>query len=365
LEKRADAAYASLLPQEQTVAKRIFLELTQIGDRLDTRRRISLGDLVNSHHSLEILDTVTQRLANDKNRLITRTEIEEEISPLSDNSLQSEIGSPQSKIPNLKSKIQIDVVHEALIRHWKLLGDWKQEYQTPMVIERKIEEAAQEWEEKGKKSEYLLQESRLATAEEYLKSFGNLGMLDGSAEAFIAESRAFQAKRQQEEEARKQQELKNLQEKQLAEEKARKEAEERVKEQAASNQKLRQRAKFLWLLSGGITLVGLVAVYVSFDANQQKTIAQVKEQAANVQTELAVETNVHPLILALATTGNNQKRINESWVFRLTDWAKGFKAGTGLIRETQDGLFNAVETVHERNLFKGHENAVISVAFSP
>ena len=151
----------------------------------------------------------------------------------------------------------------------------------------------------------------------------------------------------------------------MAEETARKEAEKRVEEQAASNQKLRKREKFLWLLSGGITLVGLVAIYVSFDANQQKILAQVKEQAANVQTELAVETNVHPLILALATTGKNQKRINENWVFRLTNWAKGFKPGTGLIRETQDGLFNAVETVHERNLFKGHEDYVISVAFSP
>ena len=187
LEKRADAAYASLSPQEQTVAKRIFLELTQVGDRLDTRRRISLGDLVNSHHSLEILDTVTQRLANDKNRLITRTEIDEEISPVSDNSLQSEIRSPQ--IQNLKSKIQIDVVHEALIRHWKLLGDWKQEYQAPMVIERKIEELAQEWEEKGKKNEYLLQGARLATAQDYLKSFDKLGMLDGIAEDFISVSR--------------------------------------------------------------------------------------------------------------------------------------------------------------------------------
>ena len=105
------------------------------------------------------------------------------------------------------------MVHEALIRHWKLLGDWKQEYQAPMVIERKIEEAAQEWEDNGKKSGYLLQESRLATAEEYLNSFGNLGMLDGTAEEFITESRASEEKRQKEEEDRKQQELKTLQEK--------------------------------------------------------------------------------------------------------------------------------------------------------
>jgi WD40 repeat protein len=174
LEKRADAAYASLLPQEQTVAKRIFLELTQVGDRLDTRRRISLGDLVNSHHSLEILDVVTQRLANDKNRLITRTEIDEDISPISDNSLQS--------------KIIIDVVHEALIRHWKLLGDWKQKYQNGMVIERRIEELAQEWEKGGRKNKELYPASKWGIIEGYLKEFGEWGMLDGIAEKFITES---------------------------------------------------------------------------------------------------------------------------------------------------------------------------------
>ena len=174
LEKRANAAYASLSPQEQTVAKRIFLELTQVGDRLDTRRRISLGDLVNSHHSLEILDVVTQRLANDKNRLITRTEIDEDISPISDNSLQS--------------KIIIDVVHEALIRHWKLLGDWKQKYQNGMVIERRIEELAQEWEKGGRKNKELYPASKWGIIEGYLKEFGEWGMLDGIAEKFIAES---------------------------------------------------------------------------------------------------------------------------------------------------------------------------------
>ena len=176
LEKRADAAYENLPEAEQTVAKRIFLELTQVGDTFDTRRRLILGDLVNSHHSLEILDKVTEKLANKETRLITRTEAEKAED------------TDESKSQNLKSKIVIDVVHEALIRHWKLLGDWKQEYQTPMVIERKIEEAAQEWEEKGKKNEYLLQGARLATAEDYLKSFGNLGMLDGIAEGFITVS---------------------------------------------------------------------------------------------------------------------------------------------------------------------------------
>ena len=152
----------------QKVAKRIFLELTQIGETLDARRRVKLEDLVNSHHSLEILDRVTQELASKENRLIVRTEAQE-----TKNTDQS--------------KILIDVVHEALIRHWRRLLHWKDEYRDRMVIERKIEAEAKEWEEKGKKRGrgYLLQGDRLIVAESYLTDFSNLGMLHGLAEEFI------------------------------------------------------------------------------------------------------------------------------------------------------------------------------------
>lgn len=179
LEKRADAAYENLPEAEQTVAKRIFLELTQVGDTFDTRRRLILGDLVNSHHSLEILDKVTEKLANKENRLITRTEAEKAED------------TDESKSQNLKSKIVIDVVHEALIRHWKRLGDWKQQYQNGMVIERRIEALAQEWEKGGRKKQELYPASKLGIVEGYLKDLGEWGMLDGIAEEFIKESRKY------------------------------------------------------------------------------------------------------------------------------------------------------------------------------
>jgi hypothetical protein len=111
LEKRAEQVYQSLAEEQRTVAQRLFLELTQVGDTFDTRRRVYLDDLVNSHHSREILNKVTQTLANEQNRLITRTE---------ESNVEKTEASPQSKI-------QIDVVHEALIRHWKQLRDWQDE----------------------------------------------------------------------------------------------------------------------------------------------------------------------------------------------------------------------------------------------
>jgi WD40 repeat protein len=298
LEKRADVVYESLLPQEQVVAKRIFLELTQVGDNLDTRRRVKLGDLVNSHHSLVILEQVTQKLADRDSRLITRTGVE------------------QAEDPH--ANIIIDVVHEALVRHWKQLGKWKRQYQAAMIVERKIEAAAQEWDEKGQKSEYLLQGSRLGEAEEYVKDFSELGLLDGMAEQFIDRS-------------------------------------------------IRLRQRNRWLRGGiiggflGLLTVGTIGVaFFAFDANKEKTIAQLKEQAAKIQVQLPLSKNVSPLILALRLAGENQQ-INEYWILNLGRW---LKPEPHLITEVQGSLADAIEIVRERNVFKGHSGGVRAVAVS-
>ncbi|NEO99347.1 MAG: hypothetical protein F6K58_11830 [Symploca sp. SIO2E9] len=168
LEKRANQVFDSLSRVEQAVARRLFLELTQVGDTLDTRRRVRLGELVNSHHSLEILDVVSEKLASKDNRLITRSNEEN------------------------SQDVVLDVVHEALIRHWGRLLEWKQSYREAMVVERKLEAAAQEWQEKGKRRDdagLLLQGGRLVEAEEYLETYDELGMLNGLAEEYIQVSR--------------------------------------------------------------------------------------------------------------------------------------------------------------------------------
>jgi WD40 repeat protein len=189
LNKRAKEVYDSLSSEEQKLARRIFLELTQIGDRSDIRRRIRLEDLVNSHHTLEDLDRVTAILANPKNRLITRSDLEK-----SEDTDKPQTSSPQPSSEtekDAKAKIMIDVVHKALIRHWDELRKWKEQYTNDaMVIERSIETAAKEWDQRGRKNEDLLPKFRLAEAEGYLKDFDKeWQMLDGMAEKFIEESR--------------------------------------------------------------------------------------------------------------------------------------------------------------------------------
>ncbi|MBD2021742.1 caspase family protein, partial [Leptolyngbya sp. FACHB-36] len=67
LQKRADELFYSLSTEEQKVAKRIFIALTQIGDGTeDTRRRILKSELVTSRFSAEVVDRVLEKLVRAK-----------------------------------------------------------------------------------------------------------------------------------------------------------------------------------------------------------------------------------------------------------------------------------------------------------
>jgi WD40 repeat protein len=298
LQKRADEGYHSLSEAEQQVAKRLFLELTQVGDTFDTRRRVYLDDLVNSHHSLEILNHVTQTLANEQNRLITRTQ-------------ESKSEKTQA---SSQSKIQIDVVHEALIRNWKRLRDWQDENREAMIVERDIETQAQQWQADGKPKnvESLLSGAKLAKAEDYLSKYGDLGMLDGVAEEFIQFSR-----------------------------------------QQDKNRRRRQQFTIGGVI-GVVSLAALAATFFALEsrkqatlASKQATLAGLREEAAKIKLLLSVDTSPTSLIQAIQTTGKSQTSI-----------------GT-VLSEVYSSLDDAVDEVRERNTLSGHQGSVSAVAFSP
>ena len=103
LQKRADEVYQALSSQEQLTAKRIFLELTQLGEGTeDTRRQIFKRDLVNEQQSEELVNRVINHLV-DARLLVT-----------------NELQGRGETAPT----IVVDVAHEALIRHWSLLRGW-------------------------------------------------------------------------------------------------------------------------------------------------------------------------------------------------------------------------------------------------
>ena len=338
LEQRADQVYASLSPTNQQVAKRIFLELTQMGSIAGTRRRVCLAELANSHHSYEELDQVAHILANQENRLITRTVEKEEDSII------------KNTKNNNRGAVMLEVVHEALIRDWRQLGNWQKEYRDGMIAERKIEAAAHEWSNNKKNPDYLLQGARLSEGESYLETYGKLGMLDGVAEEFILASQNRRAEKEVEEDRRRQAELDNSEMRRKAEEKARKEAETRATEQKKANKKLR-----IWSLVA--VTFGLTASLLGIGSYINSKEAQLEKRAANIKVKLSLDNKneIERLLESIELVGDNQK-FNQRLL----------RPSKPLLPEVQSVLYQTVEdNSREKSTFNGHEEAVNSVAFSP
>ncbi|MGB6301562.1 MAG: pentapeptide repeat-containing protein [Rivularia sp. (in: cyanobacteria)] len=153
LQKRATEVYEGLSGKEQETTKRIFLELTQLGEGTeDTRRRVLLGNLVTSSH----VEQVMQKLA-DARLIVTQEEF-------------------------------VDVTHEALIRHWLLLRKWLDENRDILSQKRKLEAVVQEWMSKGKSEDYLLRGKRLQEAKIYIEKELFLKDLSPICKEFITKS---------------------------------------------------------------------------------------------------------------------------------------------------------------------------------
>ncbi|OKH39530.1 hypothetical protein FACHB389_07850 [Nostoc calcicola FACHB-389] len=306
LQKRADAVYDSLLPTEKTVARRLFLELTQMGETTDVRRRVRLGELVNSHHSFNLLQYVSEKLADKDARLITKTD------------------EPDSQ------DVILDVVHEALIRHWQRLRDWKEEYKVGIAIERQIEAEAQEWERNDKKAGFLRKDDRLAVAEGYLARFGDWQMLNGVAEKYIQESQELQNRLVREEKERQQEKL------------------------VAA----RQQNRVVTMFSIGLAGVAIFAGYQWYDAqNKAKEATQQTAIALAQSSEFSLVSNRQIEALIAATQSNRQ--------LSGRTLRKDVNLEQTANQQAVVALRQAIYNMQEQNRLEGHSNSVYSVAFSP
>ena len=160
LRKRANQIYESLSTEEQLIAKQIFLELTHLGEGTeDTRRQVRQEDLVTQRRSPELVEKVVQRLAEEKLVVTGEQEFEG------------------------KSVAVVNIAHEALIRNWNLLGKWLKENREALLVKQDIEEAARDWREKNypKQIAYLLQGTRLADAEDYIRNYSDKVPLSSTA----------------------------------------------------------------------------------------------------------------------------------------------------------------------------------------
>ena len=167
LQKRAHDVYLAFETEEQVAARRIFLGLTQLGEGTeDTRRQIPQSKLVTTKQSAELIDCVIGKLV--KARLLVTNVL-------------------QTDDPDEQKIVVVDVAHEAIIRHWDDLRQWLKDYRDAIRVQRKIEGSADDWNGRGRSSDYSLQGQRLVEAREFLER-DDLGLLSTLAQEFIEES---------------------------------------------------------------------------------------------------------------------------------------------------------------------------------
>jgi WD40 repeat protein/transcriptional regulator with XRE-family HTH domain len=242
-----------LTKEQQSIARRIFLRLTEFSDETsttDTRRRAKFKELILKPEETAITRMVLKALA-DARLIIT-------------------------------SEDSAEVAHEALIREWPTLRAWLEENREDLRLHRQLTEAAQEWLEMERSSDVLYRGARLAQAQEWaLTHEDELNMLERE---FLEASLESAERKAAEKEAQRQREL----------EAARKLAEsekQRAEEQLRSAGQLRKRAFYL-------TGAFVVALIMAFTALFFGT--QARDAAVNAQTQRRIATS-----RGLAAEANN------------------------------------------------------------
>ncbi|MEM7130412.1 MAG: SUMF1/EgtB/PvdO family nonheme iron enzyme [Chloroflexota bacterium] len=128
--KTAESTYSVLTQAQQTIAKNIFLRLTQLGEGVqDTRRRVPLTELLSNSQAASDTEEVLQTLQNA--RLLTAVHESKSEEDIEKETAQEEI--------------YIDVAHEALIREWGTLREWLTDDREGLRIHRHLTESAQAW----------------------------------------------------------------------------------------------------------------------------------------------------------------------------------------------------------------------------
>jgi WD40 repeat protein/class 3 adenylate cyclase len=162
----ADAVNGQLRPEQQAVARSIFLRLTELGQEgaQDTRRRVAPTELIRTAEEAPAVEEVLKTLADA--RLITMGED------------------------------TVEVAHEALIREWPALRGWLDEDREGLRTHRHLTESAQEWERLDREPGELYRGARLATASEWEEQHADL--LNPLEREFLAASQRLAWSREME-----------------------------------------------------------------------------------------------------------------------------------------------------------------------
>jgi WD40 repeat protein/transcriptional regulator with XRE-family HTH domain len=233
----AEAVFTDQFTREQQlIARRIFLRLTELGDETasgDTGRRAKFIELILKPEESIATNAVLKALADA--RLITTSED------------------------------SVQVAHEALIREWPKLRGWLEDNREDLRLHRLLADSAQEWQAAEREPGMLYRGARLEQAREWaLLHMEDMNVLEHE---FLAASIAFVEGEIREREAQRQREL-NAAHKLVQAEK------EYAEEQRKSAQRLRNRA---WFLAGSMVsalILAIIALYAWRQSISEAALSQ-------------------------------------------------------------------------------------------
>jgi WD40 repeat protein/transcriptional regulator with XRE-family HTH domain len=336
----AEAVFADQFTHEQQrIARRIFLRLTELGDETgagDTRRRAAFTELILKPEETANTQVVLKALA-DARLIIT-------------------------------SEDSAEVAHEALIREWPTLHGWLEENREGLRLHRQLTEAAQDWSDANQEPDLLYRGTRLAQARDWAsmhqEEMNALEIDFLAASIKTSEYEAAERESQQRRELEASQKLANT-------ERA------RAEEQAHSANRLRTRNR---LISGvGIiaVLLAILAGIFGFNASHNAQKAQENLLIANRQQVLAQNAQA----TAQAASTQTIADFTRSEAQRLAAEANSLKLSHGdpnliallTIRSLNlqytssgDALLTSLTSLEAPpRIFSGHTNDVWGVAFSP
>ena len=305
----ADAVYQDQLDDAQRdIARSIFLRLVQIGEDengLDTRRRATLDELVPSPAETTIVQEVLNRLAAARLVVIGHGSIE--------------------------------LAHEALIREWPILRSWLDDDREGLLLHRHLTLAAEGWHRRGRDPGELYRGARLAQASAW--SIEHTAALNRLEQEFIAASGDQTAMENAEREALLQHELATAQA--LAE-----------TQQAAAAQ-LRRRAIYLSIafvlalvMTGVALFQGNLAQRSAVTAQNEQRISYGRELAAASINNIAIDPE-RSILLALQAVSTTRS-VNGQ-----------------VLPEAEEALHRALLSSQVRTTLSGHNDWVLSAAYSP
>jgi diadenosine tetraphosphatase ApaH/serine/threonine PP2A family protein phosphatase len=297
----AQRVFASLSPQEQAIARRVFLGLVQLGEGTrDTRRRATLTSLLAHADKPEQFRRVIERFTDPGVRLMT----------------VSAEGTDEAA----------EVTHEALFDHWQQLNEWLDSSRDDLRFQRRLEEAAEHWNEQGRPAGLLWRSPDL----DILKEFASRAGMEMSA----LELTFYQASVDLEEQ-------------------------ERQADLQREREKKRQRTILTGVLSGGL----IIAVSLG-------SVAWLKAQEATRNLREAQRQNIQTLI----QTGEVLLRDGQEFEALLATMEAGqvYQQLKSEAKQTSRGLLlaNFYDTIQRKSKWRDyyslddHTDTVLTLAFS-